>query len=374
MLRALLTALLLMVFSPPTHAEKRVALVVGNSAYVHTPKLLNPTNDTRDMGAALKNFGFAVVEGYDLSRVELEVKLREFARALAGSDVGLLYYAGHGLQVAGINYLVPIDAKLDDESALDFELVRLEIIQRLMERAARTNILFLDACRDNPLARNLARAMGTRSSAIGRGLANVEAGGGTLISFSTQPGAVAFDGEGRNSPFAEALVKHVASPDLDLGTILIRVRRDVMKETKNKQVPWEHSALTDVFFFGPAQTITLPETRARLSEAAEAWDRTKDTKSIVVLEAFVSRYGETFYGELARARLEGLRRQDQRVVVPGEWPAASQVSCEDQTTEKACRALSRCTWSPTPPAQIPIMDYNLYKLEMKRVSCRDRNN
>jgi hypothetical protein len=140
-----------------------------------------------------------------------------------------------------------------------------------MERLTDTNILFLDACRDNPLARNLARSMGTRSSEIGRGLAQVEAGIGTLISFSTQPGNVALDGTGRNSPFAGALVKHMGSSNDDLSAILISVRNDVMKQTQRKQVPWEHSALTGRFYFNPTTQNTEPPkieiTRPAVSKA-----------------------------------------------------------------------------------------------------------
>lgn len=156
------------------------------------------------------------------------------------------------MQVAGQNYLIPTDAKAQAAETLDFEMVRVDVLQRIMERLTETNILFLDACRDNPLARNLARSMGTRSLEVGRGLAQVEAGIGTLISFSTQPGNVALDGAGRNSPFAGALVKHMGSSNDDLSAILISVRNDVMKETQRKQVPWEHSALTGQFYFSGA--------------------------------------------------------------------------------------------------------------------------
>ena len=124
----------------------------------------------------------------------------------------MLFYAGHGLQVAGENYLVPIDAKAEDATALEFEMLRVAVIHRIMEQQTNTNILFLDACRDNPLARNLARGMGTRSTEVGSGLARIESGVGTLISFSTQPGNVALDGTGRNSPFAGALVKQLRPP------------------------------------------------------------------------------------------------------------------------------------------------------------------
>jgi uncharacterized caspase-like protein len=188
---AFVLLLCLLLHSSGALAEKRVALVIGNSAYQHTPKLANPKNDATDMAAALKTLGFQVLDGFDLDKAAFDRKVRDFATALQGAEVGVLLFAGHGLQVAGHNYLGPIDAELSTASALDFEMVRLDLVHRTMEPEAQTNILFLNACRDNPLSRNLARAMGTRSTEIGRGLAAVESGIGTLISFSTQPGNVA---------------------------------------------------------------------------------------------------------------------------------------------------------------------------------------
>lgn len=155
---------------------RRVALVIGNSAYVSATKLDNPINDAEDMAATLERLGFAVLKGIDLSKAGMDAIIRQFAEAMGGAKAGLLFYAGHGLQVGGQNYLVPIDAKLTTSSALDFEMVRLDLIQRAMEREASTNIIILDACRDNPLARNLARALGTRSSQVGHGFAPAESG------------------------------------------------------------------------------------------------------------------------------------------------------------------------------------------------------
>ena len=246
---------------PAATAQKRVALVIGNSAYRHTPKLENPKNDATDIGAALTKLGFQVIEGLDLDKAAFERKIRDFAAALRGAEVAVFFYAGHGLLVSDQNYLVPVDAQLSTVSALDFEMVRLDLVHRTMEREAHTSILFFDACRDNPLARNLARAMGTRSAEIGLGLAAVRSGVGTLISFSTEPGKVALDGKGRNSPFAGALVRQLGASTDDLSAILIAVRNDVMKETDRKQVPWEHSALTGRFFFNPPAP---PAARRRL--------------------------------------------------------------------------------------------------------------
>jgi hypothetical protein len=316
MLRVGAAFLFLILLASSALAEKRVALVIGNSAYKSTGELTNPKNDATDVGAALTKVGFQVIDGFDLDKAAFDRKVRDFANALQGAEVGLLFYAGHGLQVAGNNYLVPVDAQLTTAAALEFEMVRLDVIHRVMEQQTTTNILFLDACRDNPLARNLARAMGARSSAIGRGLAAVESGVGTLISFSTQPGNVALDGNGRNSPFAGALVKHLSAKE-DLSAILILVRNDVMRETQRKQVPWEHSALTGKFYFDGSALAAPPSAKpAPLSEAAEAWDRTKDTTSIAVLELFAATYKDTYYAGLARLRIEELKQQRVAVTAP----------------------------------------------------------
>ncbi|HEY7581015.1 MAG TPA: caspase domain-containing protein [Acetobacteraceae bacterium] len=231
-----------------------MALVIGNSGYLNTPKLTNPKNDAADMAATLTKLGFAVIEGRDLNKAAMERTIRDFAESLVGAQTGLFFYAGHGLRVGGQNYLVPVDAKLTTAAAVDFEMVRLDLVHRTMEREAPTNILIIDACRDNPLARNLARALGTRSMDIGRGLAAVESGEGTLVSFSTQPGNVALDGTGRNSPYTEALLKHILAPGDELTTILINVRNEVIQATNRRQVPWEHSATTGRYYFIPPKS------------------------------------------------------------------------------------------------------------------------
>ena len=155
---------LLEMWTTAATAQRRVALVIGNSAYVNTARLENPKNDAADMAATLKQLNFEVVEGRDLDKASMDRTIRNFAETLAGAQMALFFYAGHGLQVGGQNYLVPIDAKLSSAAALDFETVRLDLIQRTMEREATTNVVILDACRDNPLSRNLARSLGTRSA------------------------------------------------------------------------------------------------------------------------------------------------------------------------------------------------------------------
>ena len=244
---------------PAVRAETRVALVVGNSTYAHTGTLANPRNDAGDMAAALKAAGFDVISALDADKRAFDRALRSFADRMAKADVALFYFAGHGLQVGAQNYLVPIDAKLERERDLEFEAVKLEFVLRQMEidREGKTSIVMLDACRDNPLSRNLARSMGTRSTAIGQGLAAAATGLGTFIAYATQPGNVALDGEGRNSPFTAALVRHMSVEGRNLPATMIEVRKEVVAATRGRQVPWDHSALTGDFFFTRGQAAPV---------------------------------------------------------------------------------------------------------------------
>jgi len=287
-------------------SDRRVALVIGNSAYVHTSRLDNPRNDAADFAAILDRLGFDVIKGHDLDKAAMDRSIRNFAESLADSQMGLFFYAGHGLQVSGQNYLVLIDAKLTAAAALDFEMVRLDLVQRSMERVANTNIIILDACRDNPLARNLARALGSRSSAIGRGLAAMESGEGTLISFSTQPGNVALDGSGRNSPFTAALLNHITAPGEDLPSILINVRNDVMAATDRRQVPWEHSALTAKVYFTPPKPVG-PTVEQQMELAF--WSSVKDSTNPTVLATYLERYPKGEFAPIARALIEHYEQQ-----------------------------------------------------------------
>ena len=284
---------------------RRVALVIGNSEYVHAPTLKNPRNDAADLAASLEGLGFDVTKGIDLDKPTMERVIRDFAGHIAGASAALLFYAGHGLQVSGQNYLVPVDAKLSTAAALDFELIPLDLVHKTLEREARTNILILDACRDNPLARNLARAFGTRSIPIGRGLAGMESGEGSLIAFSTQPGNVALDGEGRNSPFAKALLAHIAVPGDDLQTILINVRNDVMAQTEHRQIPWEHSALTARFFFS--------EPKAALDQQNDiaAWNAVKDSADPAVLRTYLQKFPVGHFAAVARNLITALEKQQE---------------------------------------------------------------
>ncbi|MDI6027327.1 caspase domain-containing protein [Corticibacterium sp. UT-5YL-CI-8] len=235
--------------------QQRVALVIGNGTYQDAGTLANPVNDALDMAARLRALGFEVVEGHDLGKREMERTIGEFSDKLAGADVGLLFYAGHGLQVDGRNFLVPVDARLDMPAKLRLESVQLDDIVDIIGQQAKTSLVFLDACRNNPFARSLNANSPNRSAAALAGLARVDSARGSFVAFSTSPGAVALDGTGRNSPFAAALLRHMDTKGQSINDMMIAVRNDVASETRGAQNPWDQSSLTERFEFVPGEGV-----------------------------------------------------------------------------------------------------------------------
>ena len=241
-------------------AADRVALVIGNGAYQNANALPNPPRDAKAVATALTAIGFDVTQGQDLTRVDMERAVRTFLSKAANAKIALLFYAGHGMQVAGRNYLVPVDAKFESAADLNFEAVKLDDILDTFSDPMRANIVILDACRDNPLARSFAAK--SRSVGVGSGLTTPSVGTGTLIAFSTAPDHVALDGDGANSPFTQGLIKYLAVPGLEVRQMLTRVRADVVESTHDKQIPWDNSSLLgDVYLNGagaPAQPPLAP--------------------------------------------------------------------------------------------------------------------
>jgi uncharacterized caspase-like protein len=241
--------------APPPTAEsavagQRVALVIGNGTYAYVKALPNPTNDARAIAKSLRDIGFTVSEGIDLDRAMMQKMTRDFLREAARAQIAVIYYAGHGVQIDGRNYLVPVDVRLQAGGNLTETMIDMDTILAGLDDQVRTNILIIDACRNNPMARQTASAVPDRSIEAGSGLAAPTApnsgatlGAGTLIAFATAPGQVALDGQGANSPFSAALSHHIGTPGLEVQQMLTRVRAEVVAATKNKQVPWSNSSL-----------------------------------------------------------------------------------------------------------------------------------
>ena len=222
------------------HAE-RLALVIGNSAYQTAP-LKNPLNDAEDMTATLKKMGFKVILKKNADQRTMEDTIRYFGRQLRNGGIGLFYFAGHGMQVDGRNYLIPIDTQIESEADVKYGAVDAGLVLGKMEDAQnQLNLVILDACRNNPFSRNF--------RTTNRGLARMDAPKGSLIAYSTAPGEVAADGPARNGIFTKHLIRHMMTPDLPIELLLKRVRRDVVSETSGRQIPWEASSLIGDFYF-----------------------------------------------------------------------------------------------------------------------------
>jgi uncharacterized caspase-like protein len=246
------------VFPCEAIAEKRIALVFGNSAYLYSNPIKNPVNDARAISEALDKLGFSVIRGTDLTKLEMDRQVETFAKRLKDADIAIFFYAGHGLQLNMKNYLVPIDFNPNSDAYLITMLVSMDTILSILEKEKRVSIIFLDACRDNPLASKLSANMGRGRSllfdenrgvrVIRQGLAEVEGKAGTLIAYATQPGNIALDGTGRNSPFTEALLQYITIPGLEVRDMLTKVRARVIKKTREKQIPWDHSSLVEEIY------------------------------------------------------------------------------------------------------------------------------
>jgi hypothetical protein len=230
--------------SNTTDSQKRLALVIGNGNYTGAGALKNPVNDARAMKTALEELGFSVIKYENCDQQMMKRAIDEFGRELANNDVGFFFYAGHGLQVKGANYLIPVDAQLQNENDVEYDCVRADRVMAKMEAAnSKTNIVVLDACRNNPFERSWAR------STNGNGLAFMNAPQGSLIAYATAPGNTASDGDGENGLYTSALLKQIRVPNASIETVFKKVRQEVIKSSEGKQTPWESTSLTGDFYF-----------------------------------------------------------------------------------------------------------------------------
>ena len=265
-----IVSLFCMLFSAQAaKADRRIAFVVGNGAYKNVAQLPNPAIDAQAMAAVLRNVGFEVVEGTNLTRDKMTERLLEFGKKAQGADVAVFFYAGHGIAISGTNYLLPIDA--DIKSEMDVKLgaaINIDLTLDQTMSDAKVKLVFLDACRDNPFTAKIKSNSATRSVSVQSGLAEMKSGEGTLIAFATGPGQTALDGqEGTNSPFTRALIAHITSPGLEIQQAMTEVRAQVNEETSKGQLPWGHTNLIGSVYLNP---VSAPVAGAAPASSARA--------------------------------------------------------------------------------------------------------
>ncbi|WP_407156434.1 caspase family protein [Bradyrhizobium sp. STM 3557] len=282
------------------HAQGRVALVVGNATYLNAPALRNSGNDADDISQQLQRLGFDVLDGRNLDGRAMRVALARFAQKLKGSDAALFYYSGHGLQMDGQNYLVPIDTPVDGNSIMPFDLVKLDDVIEALSYSTGTRLLILDACRSNPFTKSLAQRNGTRGGEVTRGLARIERTQGMLIAYSTQANMIAADGSGRNSPFTQALLRELQEPGLEVGTLFRRVAIEVNRNTQGQQTPELSVSLLGEFYLNQHESDI------------DAWKRLGPSANAAALKEFISKYPSSTLVGAAQARIDVLEIAGER--------------------------------------------------------------
>jgi Caspase domain/Putative peptidoglycan binding domain len=301
------------------NGEKRVAFVVGNGAYKNVAQLPNPPVDAKAMAGVLRNVGFEVVEGTNLTRDKMTEKLLDFGKKAQGADVAVFFYAGHGIAISGTNYLLPVDA--DIKSEMDVKLgaaINIDLTLDQTMSDAKVKLVFLDACRDNPFAAKIKSNSATRSVSVQTGLAEMKSGEGTLIAFATGPGQTALDGqEGTNSPFTRALIANIATPGVEIQQAMTKVRAQVNEETNKGQLPWGHTNLIGSVYLNPVAAPaanTAAATSAPVAVATapssdielEFWRSIKDSNKPEELNAYLSNYPNGQFKSLALSRIAAL--------------------------------------------------------------------
>ncbi|TGV14991.1 hypothetical protein EN816_05960 [Mesorhizobium sp. M8A.F.Ca.ET.173.01.1.1] len=311
---------------------KRVALVIGNSNYVHAVTLPNPANDARLIASTLRDAGFEVIEGVDQDNAGMHSLISRFTEQAYDADLAVIFYAGHGMQVDGKNYLIPVDADLTSPAYLKTRTIQIDDFMAALPPDPAIGVIILDACRDNPLARTLAASLPkSRSTSLGTGLAPVEARsdgvgtGGLLIAYATDPGAIAFDGNGVDSPYSTALARHLTEPGVEIQSALTRVRGEVTETTQGRQRPWHNASLGREVFMGKpvaaaappavnpvadasATSAPAPVANGSLSWEVEQrlWDEASKHNSGPFYQAYLDQFPNGRFATVARLNIDEL--------------------------------------------------------------------
>ena len=310
--------LLLLLWSSIAHAERRVALVIGNGTYAKVPNLDNPKNDVAAMAEMFRAAGFdKVVRGNDLGVTAMRRALRDFSDTAHDADIAVVFFAGHGIEVSGINYLIPTDAILEQDIDAPDEAVPLDRVSEILEPARRLRLIILDACRNNPFVRSMRRTLATRTVRSGYGEIDERSlPPNTLVAYAQRAGATADDGGGANSPYTTALLNHLPTPGLDIELALRRVRDDVLKATRNKQEPFKYGSLGGAEIAlvptkEPQQAATPPNLAIDYDKEMEVtfWNAVKDSKSKDLLQTYLDRYPSGNFAGLAKTLTYQLEKE-----------------------------------------------------------------
>ena len=376
--------------SVAARAEKRVALVIGNASYQHTASLPNPVNDADDMAVALKKVGFDVIAVKNVDKRSLEKAMADFGRQAQQADAALVYYAGHGIQFQGLNYLMPVDARLEDEYSVNYELTRIDDVLFALSKARGVKILILDACRNNPLAERLSSRGVKRDFVQTRGLARIEAARGMLVAFATQSDQIAADGAGRNSPFTGALLKEIEEPGIEIATLFRRVAIDVNQATGGRQLPELSISMSGEFYLNTRDTdiqawakLRGSSDRRQLSDFMAQYPNSPLTSDVQERLAALDRAEKLRLEEAARVQAEREKAERERMIMERaqrERLEALDRAEKDRVEGAAANlpATQVTSLPPTAPVQSPSRRpdvlsagplVQLIKKELKRLGC-----
>jgi TPR repeat protein len=351
--------------------ERRVALVIGNSAYPGAGALKNPANDANDIAAKLKKLGFDVTVRTDMRHKDMLRSLTDFGDKVQTGTEALFFYAGHGMQVRGKNYLLPIDAEIRNEASASSEAVD---VDQLLDKLslARLSVVILDACRNNPFER--------RFRGSGQGLAQINAPTGTLIAYATAPGKVAADGDGRNGLYTSELLTAMDIPGIKIEDVFKRVRGNVVKKSNDAQTPWESSSLTGDFYFTFQGPTTVNVQQAPADPEGETWAAAENEKTTDGYQAYLDAYPKGRYATAARIKLKGLQKPVASVAVPAApTPAQVAASSSPDNPEAAMwsevKASGARDYIDAYLKQYPKGKYvALAKVELKKLDGREKQN
>ena len=304
----------------PAFADKRVALVIGNGAYEKVPELPNPPRDAADIGRALERLSFKVTQVRNATAADMRKAVVDFGRAAEGSDMAVVFYAGHGMEVGGENWLIPISAELRSDADIESEAVSLRSISLQVSKARQLGLVILDACRNNPFAAKMKRSIATR--AVTRGLAPSEPSDNVLIAYAARDGTTASDGDGKNSPFTTALLKHIETPGLEISFLFRRVRDDVMSATKREQQPFVYGSLSKEEIYLRAPVVSAPARPAgdpvtpTPTEEEKFWQAIKTSTVTGLFEQYLSRFPKGSHADEARAKIKDFKSKEVAAVTP----------------------------------------------------------